>query len=61
MKIRTFVSLCAVCMIARPALDAQAREESRVMNQSIHPFPIIGHIDYVGASDITGRSSERGE
>lgn len=53
MKVCAFVFICAVCMIAAPALHAQANEESRAMNQPVHPFHIIGNIYYVGASDVT--------
>lgn len=53
MKVCAFVFICAVCMIAAPALHAQANEESRAMNRPVHPFHIIGNIYYVGASDVT--------
>lgn len=53
MKICALIFVCAVCVIAAPALHAQANEQSREMNQPVHPFHIIGNIYYVGASDVT--------
>lgn len=60
MKIRAFVFLCAVCMIAAPALNAKANVESRAINQPVHPFHVVGSLYYAGASDVMGqRISDR--
>jgi metallo-beta-lactamase class B len=43
----------ALLLVTPAAVQAQANEASRAMNQPVTPFRIIGNIYYVGASDIT--------